>query len=530
MRAGRYGRDRYSRRWLTALVPCLALLACATDPRGSEYDLPDGDLATVTFRVWDETAASAYQESFDAFNSTRRNIFVEVEYVPIAEYRERAAADLASGEMADIFWATPTDVADIWHSGHLLDISATLGDDLAEDEWEPSLVASFTHDETLWAVPQLWESSALYYNVEAVQAAGIDLSGLRWSPVPEPVEDDDDADAEEAGTDDDSDENSDATSDADADAEAADADDTETAPADDAAEETDGTEAESPQTESSEPPTDPGDGTPGVTPDPDADTLIPAAVALTRDEAGLSPEDEDFDAGNITQYGLGVWSDDPRAYAVPLAQNGVSLAPDGQIQLATSQGEETFDYLVDLIDTHRVAPSPELGDDATIDRFAAGELALFQGTSGQLKHLYTTADMTWAVAPGITGPMGQVSTVYAVAAVGYQNSAVPESTAEVLGWLGSPLGQIALAGHGVAFPAATSAQSVFIDYWSAREVDVTPFIDALRGTTVPGPDVTALGPELEAVRPVLDDLFAGLLEVPDALRLADEAAAEVHEG
>ncbi|WP_280252561.1 extracellular solute-binding protein, partial [Nocardia abscessus] len=87
------------------------------------------------------------------------------------------------GTADDLFWTNLyEDYAD---AGRLLDIGAMLGPEAARS-WDPSAVAQYTRDGTLWAVPQFVDAgTAVYYNRELLAAAQVDpaeLAALRWSP------------------------------------------------------------------------------------------------------------------------------------------------------------------------------------------------------------------------------------------------------------------------------------------------------------------------------------------------------------
>src|SRR5690625_3671784 len=81
----------------------LALAACSPGADNRTSDAED-DATTVTFRLWDETAVDAYEESFDAFTEQNPGIVVEIETVPWANYWDLLPQDIGAGTMADIFW------------------------------------------------------------------------------------------------------------------------------------------------------------------------------------------------------------------------------------------------------------------------------------------------------------------------------------------------------------------------------------------------------------------------------------------
>jgi multiple sugar transport system substrate-binding protein len=176
---------RPGRRWVpiaAAAATSLALAACSPGSgSGDDTGGDDGDATTVTFRLWDENAAAAYEESFAAFTEQHPEITVEIETVPWANYWEQLPLDLQAGEMADIFWTNTSNFGRYADSGNLLNITDTLGDD--HDEWNQGAIDLYMRDGSLWGVPQLTDSIALFYNKTLLDDAGVDPETLAWSPT-----------------------------------------------------------------------------------------------------------------------------------------------------------------------------------------------------------------------------------------------------------------------------------------------------------------------------------------------------------
>ncbi|MGO3886160.1 MAG: extracellular solute-binding protein [Mycetocola sp.] len=176
---------RTRRLALTALLVTggLALSGCSAGQPSSTQN-PDGT-TTVTVRLWDESVAEAYQESFAAFEKANTDITVDVNVVPWSEYWTQLRTDVAAGSADDIFWVNSSTYAGYADSNNLLNIDEVLGS-TARNAWEPSVVDQFTRDETLWGVPQLYDAGiATYYNADLLEEAGVDpadLGGLVWSP------------------------------------------------------------------------------------------------------------------------------------------------------------------------------------------------------------------------------------------------------------------------------------------------------------------------------------------------------------
>ncbi|GAA4518487.1 sugar ABC transporter substrate-binding protein [Brachybacterium paraconglomeratum] len=141
-----------------------------------------GDKGSLTFRLWDENAVAAYEESFQAFTA-ESGWNVKIDVVPWADYWTRLPLDVASGDAADVYWMNSANYIQFKDSDALLDINEVIPDGAAQ--WEKSVVDLYTRDGGLWGVPQIWDSIALFYNKALVEEAGVDPSALAFDPSAE---------------------------------------------------------------------------------------------------------------------------------------------------------------------------------------------------------------------------------------------------------------------------------------------------------------------------------------------------------
>lgn len=429
-------------------VSALSLVLAACSPSSSDTS-PDstseataGESTTVTFRLWDEVAKPAYEESFNAFEAKNPDIKVDIELVPWGEYWDQLPLDISSGEMADIYWVNSSNFARYADNGNLIDISAELNAD--HDEWQQSVVDLYTRNGSLWGVPQLWDSIALFYNKDLVEAAGVDVNNLKWDP---------------SGAD---------------------------------------------------------------------DTFLPAVQKLTTDANGNTADSAGFDASDIKTFGFNSQVDLQAIYIDFLGSNGARFQdPEtDKFDFNTPEGVEAFQYLVDLINEHKVAPpaaETNTNGDLTRDLFVRGELALYQSGPYNLKNIADNTDINWGIAPMLEGPTGRVGVVHGVVAVGNAETEHKDATLRVLEWMGSAEGQAPIADQGISFPGAVEAQQGFVNYWAERGVDVSQFITAASGDTIAAP----FGPEVNAgsnaLNPTLLDMFLGSVSVEDGLKAAQDA-------
>lgn len=177
---------RLTRRHLLAAAATTGVLgaaACSPSSSGGSGGADGGSGKgdkTLTFRLWDENAKPAYEESFKAFTE-KSGWKVSIDLVPWGDYWTKLPLDIASGDMADVFWLNSANFAKLAGNGDLLDITKVVPDGAAG--WEKPVVDLYTRDGSLWGVPQLWDSIALFYNKKLVDEAGIDPSTLAFDPT-----------------------------------------------------------------------------------------------------------------------------------------------------------------------------------------------------------------------------------------------------------------------------------------------------------------------------------------------------------
>lgn len=170
-------RPRFSTLSAAALVLVAALLMTTAVLMGRSNH--NGKIV-VTVRLWSEPIAAAYQRSFEGFNRRHPEIEVRTNMVAFSNYFDTLRTDVAGGSADDIFWVSNAYLDAYADSGRLMKI------ELPGQDWEPSVVAQFTHNGTLWGVPQLTDAGiAVFYNADLLAAADVDpavLDTLRWSP------------------------------------------------------------------------------------------------------------------------------------------------------------------------------------------------------------------------------------------------------------------------------------------------------------------------------------------------------------
>lgn len=257
------------------------------------------------------------------------------------------------------------------------------------------------------------------------------------------------------------------------------------------------------------------------------DTLLPILKKLTKDSAGNTADSAAFDASKISQYGYNAANDLNAIYINYLGSNGAAFQNGEKFVFDTPQGQEAFQYLVDLINRDHVSPSAadtNGNGDFSRDQFTQGKLALFQTGVYNLAQVKDAATFEWGVAPLPAGPAGAISVTNGIIAAANPNSEHPDAVNKVLSWIGSKEGADFIGDNGAATPAVTASQAGYRDFWKAQGVDIAPLFDVLDNGTVQAPQGAKFGAASEAFTPIFDEIFIGRTPVQDGLKAAQAAA------
>jgi multiple sugar transport system substrate-binding protein len=268
----------------------------------------------------------------------------------------------------------------------------------------------------------------------------------------------------------------------------------------------------------------------GLSWDPSApdDTLREAARELTLDSSGNHPGEPGFDTDRLQQYGFGAANDVNAVLLQFLAGNGSAWQHGDDFVFADEAGTTAIGYLVDLINSEHVAPNaadtnPPAGGDFVRDQFLQGNVVLFPTGAYNLANVEESADFAWGIAPFPAGPAGALSVTNGVVAAASSSTDDPAGQRALLGWLGSPEGQLAIGSSGAALPACVDAQAAYLQVWADRGVDLSPMLEVLDHGTVQAPQGARYAAASQAMEQTLNDVFLGRTEVEGGLREAEAA-------
>lgn len=149
------------------------------------------------------------------------------------------------------------------------------------------------------------------------------------------------------------------------------------------------------------------------TPDWTYDKLVEVASALTLDDKGRTPTQPGFDAGKITQFGLGHWD----TGIMTLGHGGKVYEPGAKkLSLDSPEYIAGFQAGADLVNRHHVLASDELAagvaagaDDPQLAAWKSGKVAMIDMCACDLLSYGLDNDFAWDVAAWPRGPKRLIS-------------------------------------------------------------------------------------------------------------------------
>lgn len=177
--------------WVLMLVVVMVVTLFSACNKEKTTDVKEADTTTTTEKTTDAPAPTVtepiviklwhYYENADAFNSLiaafneeNKDVQIEVEYVPREELMKQYTMGAVGGQLPDIGLVDNPDQAAFIQMGTFLDIT-----DLVEawgeaDQYFTGPLKSATVDGKIYGLPSNSNCLALYYDIDALKAAGVE--------------------------------------------------------------------------------------------------------------------------------------------------------------------------------------------------------------------------------------------------------------------------------------------------------------------------------------------------------------------
>jgi len=165
-------------RVTTLLLTCLMLVAALGVVQAQD--------TTIRYMLWDTNQLPAYQECADLFTERNPEISIEIEQLGWSDYWTAIQSGFITGDVPDVFTNHLAKYPEFVELGQLVDIQPLVErDGVATDIYYPGLAELWTRDDARYGLPKDWDTVAVVYNVEMLEAAGVDpaiMDEWDWNP------------------------------------------------------------------------------------------------------------------------------------------------------------------------------------------------------------------------------------------------------------------------------------------------------------------------------------------------------------
>ncbi|MFC4115111.1 ABC transporter substrate-binding protein [Nonomuraea zeae] len=259
-------------------------------------------------------------------------------------------------------------------------------------------------------------------------------------------------------------------------------------------------------------------------------TLVETAKKLTVDEAGKHPGEAGFDPDQVKVYGFASWNHSQTQWMNWIESNGGKLIdkPFGKYTFNDDASVQAVQFGVDLIAKQHVSPPATRTNPPTgkaTDMFKAGQVAMFPANNALLPYVAPEVNFELGVAAMPEGPKGRAANINGLGEAVYAKSKHQAEAMKLAKFLAGEQAQKSMADQGYIFPALVGDQLAqgYVDYWKAKRIDVTPYLEESKGTTFNMPIVTGWTGFESKLNQILNEVYLGKITVKGGL---DQAVAE----
>lgn len=156
-------------RTLVLVVLVLALAVPAVGLAQARQDV------TIRYMLWDNNQLPAYTECATQFMESNPDITVELEQLGWADYWTTIQSGFVTGDAPDVFTNHLAKYPEFVALEQLVDVQPLVErDGLPTDIYYPGLADLWVKDGSRYGLPKDWDTVAVIYNADMLEAAGID--------------------------------------------------------------------------------------------------------------------------------------------------------------------------------------------------------------------------------------------------------------------------------------------------------------------------------------------------------------------
>lgn len=130
---------------------------------------------TIRYALWDTNQLPPYEDCAAVFMENNPNIAIEIEQLGWGDYWTAIQSGFITGDAPDVFTNHLAKYPEFVVLEQILDVQPWVErDSVATDIYYPGLAELWVKDGARYGLPKDWDTVAVIYNVEMLEAAGID--------------------------------------------------------------------------------------------------------------------------------------------------------------------------------------------------------------------------------------------------------------------------------------------------------------------------------------------------------------------
>lgn len=141
---------------------------------------------TIRYSLWDTNQLPAYEQCAAAFEEANPGIMIDIEQLGWDDYWTAITTGFVTGDTPDVFTNHLAKYPEFMALEQLVDIQPLVErDGVATDIYLDGLAELWTRDGGRFGLPKDWDTVAVVYNAEMLEAAGVsvdELNDLTWNP------------------------------------------------------------------------------------------------------------------------------------------------------------------------------------------------------------------------------------------------------------------------------------------------------------------------------------------------------------
>lgn len=170
---------------LGILMSAMLLTGCGGSKDSDDSKSSNGGKEKLTLGIWDEKQRPTMEALVAAYEKEHKNIDISIQLTPYkgGEYWTKLEASATGGTAPDVFWINSLHAEDYKDGGILADLSDYIekSDLDLKTDFPEALVNMYTFDESVYAIPKDFDTSALFYNKDFFDKANLDYPTDDWT-------------------------------------------------------------------------------------------------------------------------------------------------------------------------------------------------------------------------------------------------------------------------------------------------------------------------------------------------------------